>query len=66
MKRLTVSVFALLLMLLLCFSLASPAFAEGQAPVAQNLELKTYRNITRSIFTRKSPKELFIRYFNEL
>ncbi len=29
-------------------------------------ELKTYRNITRSIFTRKSPKELFIRYFNEL
>ena len=25
-----------------------------------------YRNITRSIFTRKSPKELFIRYFNEL
>ena len=29
-------------------------------------ELKTYRNITRSIFTRKTPKELFIRYFNEL
>ena len=46
MKRLTVSVFALLLMLLLCFTLASPAFAEGQAPVAQNLELKTYRNVS--------------------
>ena len=29
-------------------------------------ELKTYRNITRSIFTLKTPKELFIRYFNEL
>ena len=29
-------------------------------------ELKTYRNITRSIFTRKTPKELFIRYFNGL
>ena len=24
----------------------------------------TYRNITRSIFTRKSPKQLFIRYFH--
>ena len=29
-------------------------------------DFKTYRNITRSIFTRKTPKELFIRYFNEL
>ena len=29
-------------------------------------ELRTYRNITRSIFTRKTPKEIFIRYFNEL
>lgn len=26
----------------------------------------TYRNITRSIFTRRSPKELFVRHFNEL
>ena len=29
-------------------------------------DFKTYLNITRSIFTRKTPKELFIRYFNEL
>lgn len=29
-------------------------------------EYRVFRNITRSIFTRKSPKELFIRYFNEL
>ena len=26
----------------------------------------TYRNITRSIFTSRSPKDIFIRYFNEL
>ena len=26
----------------------------------------TFRNISRSIFTRRSPKEIFIRYFNEL
>ena len=26
----------------------------------------TYRNITRSIFTRRTPKEIFIRYFHEL
>lgn len=26
----------------------------------------TYRNITRSIFTWRSPKELFVRFFNEL
>lgn len=32
----------------------------------RSADLKTYRNITRSIFTRKTPKEIFIRYFNEL
>lgn len=26
----------------------------------------TYRNITRSIFTSRTPKEIFIRYFNEI
>ena len=36
------------------------------ALLGHKAELKTYRNITRSIFTRKTPKELFIRYFNEL
>lgn len=29
-------------------------------------ELQTYRNITRSIFTRRTPKEIFIRYFERL
>ena len=29
-------------------------------------ELLTYRNITRSIFTCRSPKELFVKYYNEL
>ncbi|MBQ9463404.1 MAG: glycosyltransferase [Bacteroidales bacterium] len=29
-------------------------------------DYKTFRNISRSIFTRKAPKEIFIRYYNEL
>jgi len=29
-------------------------------------ELQTYRNITRSIFTHRSPKEIFIRYYEKL
>ncbi|MBR6212354.1 MAG: glycosyltransferase [Bacteroidales bacterium] len=29
-------------------------------------ELQTYRNITRSIFTHRTPKEIFTRYFNEI
>ena len=46
MKRLAISATALLLMLLFSFALASPALAEGQVPVAQNLELTTYRNVS--------------------
>lgn len=30
------------------------------------LELRTYRNITRSIFTHRTPKELFIKYYEGL
>ena len=33
---------------------------------ARRTELLTYRNITRSIFTSKTPKELFTKYFKEL
>ena len=29
-------------------------------------ELQTYRNITRSIFTHRTPKEIFIGYYNEI
>lgn len=36
------------------------------AVLGHKAELLTYRHITRSIWTRKSPKEIFIRYFNEL
>ena len=43
MKRIIASVAALVLMLALVGGLAVPACAEGCAPVAQNLELKTYR-----------------------
>lgn len=33
---------------------------------AHRTELLTYRNITRSIFTRRSPKEIFTKYYKEL
>lgn len=46
MKRIIASVAALVLMLALVGGLAVPACAEGCAPVAQNLELKTYRNVS--------------------
>ena len=28
------------------------------------IKLRTFRNITRNIFTRRSPKEIFLRYYN--
>ena len=46
MKRVWMSAAAVLLMLALSAALVTPAWAEGCAPVAQNLELKTYRNTT--------------------
>ena len=32
----------------------------------RTLDSRTYRNNIRSIFTRRSPKEIFIKYYNEL
>ena len=46
MKRILISVTALVLMLLMCVGLATPALAVGTAPVAENLELSTYRNVS--------------------
>ena len=46
MKRIAVSAAAFLLMLLMGMGLANPAFAQGTAPVAENLELKTYRGVS--------------------
>ena len=46
MKRIAFSAAAFLLMLLMCLGLASPAAAEGTAPIAENLELKTFRHIS--------------------
>ena len=31
-----------------------------------HMDLKVYRNITRSIFTRKSPKEIFTKYYRQI
>ena len=46
MKRIAFSAAAFVLMLLLCLGLAAPALAEGTAPIAENLELKTFRHIS--------------------
>ena len=46
MKRIAFSAAAFLLMFLLCLGLAAPAAAEGTAPIAENLELKTFRHIS--------------------
>lgn len=44
---------------------AACAYALRPSP-ARRTELLTYRAITRSIFTRRTPKEIFTRYYNEL
>ena len=44
MKRKYLSFTALMLAVVLFAGLAAPVFAEGSAPVAENLELTTYRN----------------------
>ena len=46
MKKRMFSVLALLLSVLLFAASAAPGFAEGGAPVAENLELTTYRNVS--------------------
>lgn len=45
MKRMLVSLFALT-MALFMFAGMCPVYAEGSAPVAENLELKTYKNVS--------------------
>lgn len=48
MKRKFISVFTLVLAALLGTGLAYPALAAGSAPVAENLELRTYKNVSVS------------------
>lgn len=46
MKRMLISFMALTMAVFMFAGLAEPVFAEGSAPVAENLELKTYRNVS--------------------
>ena len=48
MKRKFIIVFCVVLAALLGTGLAYPALAAGSAPVAENLELRTYRNVSVS------------------
>lgn len=48
MKRLFISLFLMAMALLVCGGLAYPAMAAGSAPVAENLELRTFRNVSVS------------------
>lgn len=45
-EKILISLTAAALMLLMCVYLASPALAAGTAPIAENLEIKTYRNVS--------------------
>ena len=43
------------------------AIVQALRPSPQHrTELQTFRNITRSIFTHRTPKEIFIKYYNEI
>lgn len=46
MKRIFVSFVSVILAMLMFAFFSNPVYAEGSAPVAENLELKTYRNIS--------------------
>lgn len=46
MKRMLISITALALAVFMFAGLAQPVYAEGSAPVAENLELKTYRGVS--------------------
>lgn len=48
MKRIFLSAFSLFMAVLMCSGLVYPAFADGSAPVAENLELRTYKNVAVS------------------
>lgn len=44
MKKTAISICAVVLAVVMCAAMGAGAFAEGTAPVAENLELKTYQN----------------------
>lgn len=46
MKRIIFSVVSVILILIMCVGLAGPVFAAGSCPIAENLELTTYRNVS--------------------
>ena len=46
MKQTQKTLSSFLLLFCLLFSAASQAWADGNAPVAENLELRTYRNVS--------------------
>ena len=48
MKRVFISGFLVVMAVLMCSGLVYPAMAAGSAPVAENLELRTYRNVSVS------------------
>ncbi|MEI3102502.1 MAG: Ig-like domain-containing protein [Oscillospiraceae bacterium] len=48
MKRVFISAFLVVMALLLCSGMVYPAMAAGSAPVAENLELRTFRNVSVS------------------
>lgn len=63
MKRTFIFVFTLVLAALLCTGLAYPALAAGSAPVAENLELRTFKNVSVSgQFSAFDPENDVVKY----
>ena len=48
MKKTFISAFLVVMAVLLCSGLVYPAMAAGSTPVAENLELRTFRNVSVS------------------
>jgi len=46
MRRMLISVMCFMMTVSMLTGFTKPVFAEGSAPVAENLELKTYRNVS--------------------
>lgn len=46
MKRMLISLLALTMAVFMFAGMCQPVYAEGSAPVAENLELRTYRNVS--------------------
>ena len=63
MKKFTISLFSCFLLLATCAGFAVPGFAVGNAPVADNFEILTYRNVPVSGMLSSTDPESDVVYY---